>query len=251
MRIELLFLSTALALSACGGKGDDTSDSGSSGGPGSSSTSATSSSSATDATGSTSATGSGGASEGTSGATTGAASSTSLTTEATDATTTATTVATSDATTGGPPDGACRKQEDCDPNGGEICFAPDESNCGACQLPDTPCMVDDDCGPEAVCAPFEAQCACNPGENNCVPVTPCTMDAQCAPEERCDGKICVLKTCSQDGLACPPFFDCVQGTGGDECQRIPCATDGDCGDGGFCVKGRCFDVLGMCQLPAP
>jgi len=246
MRIELLFIS-ALALSACGGKGDDTSDSGSSGGPGSSSTSASSSSSATDATGSTSATGSGGASEGTSGATTGAASSTSLTTDATDATTTATT----DATTGGPPDGACRKQEDCDPNGGEICFAPDESNCGACQLPDMPCMVDDDCGPEAVCAPFEAQCACNPGENNCVPVTPCTMDAQCAPEERCDGNICVLKTCSQDGLACPPFFDCVPGTGGDECQRIPCATDGDCGDGGFCVKGRCFDGLGMCQLPAP
>lgn len=249
MRIDPLFFSTllfstTLSLAACGGKGEDTSDSGSSG----SSSTSTGSSSTAGTSGSTDATGSGGMSEGTTGVTTGATSTTSLTTgSTTDGTTVATTVATTD----GPPDGSCREQADCDLNGGEICFAPDEANCGACQVPDLPCMVDDDCGADAVCVPFEAPCACNPGENNCVPLKSCKADRDCAPEERCDAGTCVIKTCSQDGLPCPPFFDCVQGSGGNECQRIFCVSDEDCEGGGFCVKSRCFEVLGMCELPAP
>jgi hypothetical protein len=62
--------------------------------------------------------------------------------------------------------------------------------------------------------------------------------------------ICEPFTCSGDGVTCPPLFECVAGSGGDECQRLACETDAECG-GAPCVEGRCHEGFGVCQPPAP
>jgi hypothetical protein len=177
------------------------------------------------------------------------ASSISISTSETDAT--GTTAGTGDTgTTDELPPGACRSDADCFAENFEICFAPDEFNCGACQVPETPCMPDDTCAPGLVCVPFMAPCACDPGEGACVPV--CDADS-CGREASCNAMTgaCEPLKCSGDGPACPPLFACVPVRGGeDECQRQACETDEDCG-GQPCVEGLCHEGFGVCQPPAP
>ena len=43
-----------------------------------------------------------------------------------------------------------------------------------------------------------------------------------------------------------PLFECVPGSGGDECQRLSCETDGECG-GMPCVEGGRHADFGVCQ----
>lgn len=156
-----------------------------------------------------------------------------------------------DASTGGPPDGACRGDADCDDREFESCFAPDEANCGACQIPDVPCSDQSECDVGLLCVPFVAPCACDPFAMQCVPIVMCESDADCQATELCDEGSCAAKTCDQQMFDCPQFFDCVPDSEPtDHCVRHPCAADDECG-GGFCVEGACFDSLGECSPPAP
>ena len=145
--------------------------------------------------------------------------------------------------------GECRSNEDCSDEMSESCFAPGQSNCGACQVPLAPCMFDESCDVGFVCIPFVADCACSNDEGECVPV--CEGDS-CGPGATCDAVTgrCEPLTCSQDGVTCMPLFACEPGSGGDECQRMTCETDAQCG-GMPCVEGGCFESFGVCQLPAP
>lgn len=158
---------------------------------------------------------------------------------------------TGDASTGGPPDGACRGDADCDDGDFELCFAPDETNCGACQVPDAPCADQSECDIGLLCVPFIAPCACDPFAMQCVPLVMCESDGDCQDTEVCDQGACTAKTCDQHMSGCPEFFDCVPDSEpADHCVRHPCAADDEC-SGGFCVEGRCFEGLGMCSPPAP
>ena len=158
---------------------------------------------------------------------------------------------TTDATTGELPPGECRSDADCSAESFESCFAPGELNCGACMVPETPCTLGDACGPGLVYAPFMGPCACNPGEGACVPVCDaesCGREATCNPMTG----LCEPWTCFEDGPACPPFFVCAPGRGGedDRCERQACAVDSDC-FGTPCVEGFCYGEYGVCQPPAP
>lgn len=127
----------------------------------------------------------------------------------------------------------------------ESCYAPDDPNCGPCAVPQMPCQTDENCGPDATCLPFVAPCMCNFGDGECVPF--CEPDS-CAPGTVCDAVtgVCEPLTCSGDGVVCMPLFECVPGSGGDECQRLSCETDGECG-GMPCVEGGCHADFGVCQ----
>ena len=148
--------------------------------------------------------------------------------------------------TGDLPDGACRDGADCTDRS-ESCFAPGEQNCGDCQTPDSPCLDDAGCDAGFVCLPFEAPCACNLGERGCVPV--CEPDG-CGPEASCNVETgaCEPFKCADDDTLCPLHFDCVPGSGGDDCVRHPCSADADCG-GTPCVEGGCHEAFGVC-MPA-
>lgn len=149
--------------------------------------------------------------------------------------------------TGDLPAGACREEEDC-VGPGESCFTPDRPNCGDCRAPQAPCARDRACGDDEVCVPFTAPCACEPGAGQCVP----RCDDDCGADAVCDeatGK-CQPLTCSEDGVECPPHFDCVPGSGGSDCLRRVCDADDEC-EGSPCVLGHCFDDFGSCAPPAP
>lgn len=178
---------------------------------------------------------------------TGVDASTAVVTAADTGSATTTTATTTAATTGDLPDGACRSDADCAAQD-EQCFAPGEANCGDCQGPSEPCVLDRDCADGTVCAPFVASCPCDPTARGCVP----KCDGDCGPAATCDPDSgqCVPLTCSQDDLACPPHFHCAPGSGADDCERDTCAADDEC-DGGFCVESRCHDGLGHCSPLAP
>ena len=139
--------------------------------------------------------------------------------------------------TGDLPEGACRDSADCTGRF-ESCFAPGKQNCGDCQGPDNPCFDNDGCEDGLVCLPFEAPCACEPGG--------------CGPDADCNvlSGACEPFNCSDDNILCPPHFDCVPGSGGDDCVRHPCSEDADCG-GTPCVEGGCHEQFGVCMPPAP
>lgn len=218
-----------LLLTACGGGGG--------------STESTGPSSSSEATGTT--------------GTPGTTATTTTTTTTTDASTTsATTVADTDAptstagtgTTGDLPDGTCREDADCTGRF-ESCFAPGAANCGDCQSPAAPCADNTGCEPGFVCLPFDVPCACGgSGEGDCVAA--CQPDS-CGPEAPCNVMTgaCEPLTCTDDGVICPAHFDCVPGSGGDDCVRQACSGDADCG-GAPCVEGQCYEAFGECQPPA-
>lgn len=158
---------------------------------------------------------------------------------------------TTDDTATGDPEGACREDADCDQNMFEFCFSPDDSNCGACQIPDIECFGPNDCDMGSACVPFEASCACDPSAMQCVQLVVCTVDLDCPDGQFCDDMVCAPRTCDMQQFDCPLHFDCVPDSDADDhCVRHPCEDDGEC-DGGFCVEGRCFDTLGACMPPAP
>lgn len=166
-------------------------------------------------------------------------------------TTSTSTITTS--TTGGPGDGTCRSDADCDADMFESCFAPDEVNCGDCQIPDDPCDEQMACDFGLTCVPFVAPCACNPGDTQCVPILLCMTDDECPDGQSCDVEgTCTHETCDAGQALCPPQFDCdPNATTDDHCVRHPCAADDECSAGGFCVEGHCFTSLGACMPPAP
>jgi len=229
-----------LVLVACGGDGK-TSDSADTTGASEASTGDTTASGTSTGDAEASASGETGGEPTTSSTT--SSSSTSLTTE--DAS------SSGDASTGGPPDGACRSDADCDDGDFEFCFAPDEANCGACQIPDAPCVDQSECDIGLLCVPFVAACACDPSAMHCVSIVPCGSDSDCEDTDFCDEGTCAARTCDGQMFDCPAFFDCVPDAETDDhCVRHPCVSDDEC-SGGFCVEGRCFDSLGECSPPAP
>lgn len=155
----------------------------------------------------------------------------------------------SGSSSGGPMDGSCRSDADCDAGMFESCFAPDEVNCGDCQIPGVPCDAQTLCEPGFACVPFVAACACEPGAMECVAVLACLTDGDCMDDALfCSDKVCAQKTCDGQMFACPALFDCVADAPGDHCVRRMCSDDGDC-DGGLCVEGRCFAEFGNCEPP--
>lgn len=129
----------------------------------------------------------------------------------------------------------------------EICFAEDDPFCGICfQDPFGNCSADTDCfGTGQVCDDRKQPCQCNPG-NTCN--SPCTSNADCGTGDTCslpDGH-CGATTCTTDS-DCIDHFACTT-----TCARRTCSSQADCAvDGGFCVKGRCYETLGFCSFPPP
>lgn len=147
------------------------------------------------------------------------------------------------------PDGECRSDADCDATRFEQCFNADEPNCGACQIDEMQCLTDRDCG-EGVCDQVPIACGCT-GPINHVCVAKCTGPADCGEGEVCDLDTghCAPVSCTEGGT-CPPLFECVPDSGGDDCVRRSCDADAQC-DGGACVEGKCFEGYGLCMPPAP
>jgi hypothetical protein len=133
--------------------------------------------------------------------------------------------------------GRCRAESDCAMTGG-FCYAPGEPlGCGICMQP-PPCMSDAECGLGDICA--IAPCTCT-GESSC---TPGCSSTGCPEGQTCgSSNHCIPLTCGQ----CPPHFLCGPTSSG-ACVRQTCNADFDCGFG-FCVKGECYDALGMCTFP--
>lgn len=148
---------------------------------------------------------------------------------------------------GGLPDGQCRSDMDCDATNFESCYSADDPYCGPCQLDQEECLADRDCG-EGVCEEIAIDCGCD-GPTNHVCVPRCAGPADCEEGEACDLETgrCEPITCGE-GATCDPLFDCVAGSGGDDCVRRECADDRGC-DGGVCVEGRCFAAYGTCMQP--
>lgn len=163
-----------------------------------------------------------------------------------------------------PPSGTpCHTSADCDPSRFEMCFAPGASlGCGPCVPPERVCTSDADCvladGRVGICESYVNPCshpfACGAGADvtstRCIPR--CTTDASCGAGMRCnpDGT-CRALSC-MEGYVCPMFTHCGDLPGGDAhgCVRQSCSVDGDCGCGGACLTGSCFDTLGACAAPA-
>jgi hypothetical protein len=139
----------------------------------------------------------------------------------------------------------CESSDACQGSGGR-CVAPDEFiGCGTCQPLDPGCSADANCAPVGlVCGPAPATaCACVP-VLQCI--SSCTTAPFCLPGQLCDtAGHCVATPCSTD-MDCPQQFTCAE-TG---CARRACTADAECSNG-YCVRGRCFDTLGMCAAPRP
>ncbi len=141
----------------------------------------------------------------------------------------------------------CRTEADC--TDGSSCFAPGACNVGDYSDPTDACSVSADCGTDLVCQPVAATCGMG-DHNACLPS--CATRG-CADDEQCDTTtgICAPWSC-EAGYVCEPFTTCA-GMAGDAngCVRDTCVADGDCGAGGYCVGGACFDALGTCSFAVP
>lgn len=163
-----------------------------------------------------------------------------------------------------PPSGApCHSSADCDSSRFEMCYAPGASpGCGPCVPPTRTCATDADCvlgdGSTGICQSYVDPCshpfACGAGgdltSTRCIPR--CTTDASCGEGMHCNADgTCRAQTC-MEGYVCPMFTQCGDLAGGDAhgCVRQSCSVDGDCGCGGACLTGSCFDTLGACMPPA-
>lgn len=71
-------------------------------------------------------------------------------------------------------------------------------------------------------------------------------DASLAPRALSDAPV----SCTSGEHPCPAHTRCESGPGDDGhgCVRDPCVSDHDCGCGGACLGGRCFDELGRCVV---
>jgi hypothetical protein len=143
------------------------------------------------------------------------------------------------------PDGECQSDADCDADLFEQCFNADENPCGPCQADEMQCLADRDCG-EGVCELIPIACGCN-GPINHVCVAKCEGPADCEEGDVCDVETghCGPVSCTESGT-CPPLFECVPDSGGDDCVRLPCDVDAQCDDGA-CVEGKCFEGYGLCM----
>lgn len=135
----------------------------------------------------------------------------------------------------------CRSDGDC--GAAEICQAPgDPPQCGACAIASNPCAGDFACATDEICEPLT--CACNSIDKACVPG--CKLDSDCGEGMECEQRRCRAKTCSTS-KDCPALFVCSNFDDRDHCTRKECKSDKACGKDGFCVEGRCFWTLGVCE----
>ena len=157
---------------------------------------------------------------------------------------------------------ACRANSDCPLDMGrymETCLAPGQrGRCGvACSRGGGLCVTDADCAPTEICfSYYGSPCdeACGPGSlvTRCDPR--CTASS-CETGFSCDvagDGHCHPIPCGAD-YACSSHTTCQAGVDGGDlhgCVRAVCATDADCGCGGGCVWGRCYDSLGSCWANA-
>lgn len=79
------------------------------------------------------------------------------------------------------------------------------------------CIVDEDCGPDAICL-------CDDPIGRCIP-------AGCRTSEDCPDSACVGARYTSSGCPSQPQFECVRET--DQCLK-----DADCSSGSFCEWGR-------------
>jgi hypothetical protein len=147
---------------------------------------------------------------------------------------------------------SCRNETDCDLD--SFCLEPGgRLGCGNCVHAVRYCESDADCAEPTVCVEYRDPCA-EPGYcgNSFDPISSecrdrCTPDS-CAFGERCgDDGHCAPLDCLVDAYECPTFTECTASDSGEgACVRLRCDTDADCGCGGGCVKGACYDTLGEC-----
>ncbi len=140
--------------------------------------------------------------------------------------------------------GQCRDQADCEFNQSN-CYLPGQPiGCGICVTIESDCAGDQGCDPAGtgqICEPVA--CACDAA-------TICTAgcgETGCDEGETCNGTTarCEAAACD-DAAPCPASFTCSAG----HCERTTCSDDVPC-QGGYCVKGSCFAVPGVCSLPPP
>ncbi len=158
----------------------------------------------------------------------------------------------------------CHVSSECSPSRFEMCFAPGASTgCGPCVPALRTCASDGDCPSTDRCDSYVDPCTrvgfcgtgSDPTSTRCVPrctVDPSTGASSCGPGDQCetDGR-CTPIPCIA-GYVCPSHTTCHDVAGGDAhgCVRNACAFDADCGCGGACLSGSCYDTLGSCMSPA-
>lgn len=154
----------------------------------------------------------------------------------------------------------CRTTGDCNTTHFEMCYAPGASppGCGICVMAMHTCVTDADCASTDYCESYREPCAvpglCGNGSDvtstRCVPR--CSASS-CGAGESCgtDGR-CTPVSCVGGGYTCPAHTTCGDTAGGDAhgCHRDACTVDADCGCGGACLMGLCYDTLGTCIAPA-
>lgn len=148
----------------------------------------------------------------------------------------------------GGPEGACLSDSDC--GSSEYCLPPGASRpCGIACMVERTCESSADCPEGNVCVEALGPCcsAGDPLSSQCIPE--CTAGS-CGEGLTCgtDG-LCAAISCT-DGWTCPMHTTCT-GTGDAHgCSRDTCTGSGECGEGGFCVDGRCYGTPGTCTLPS-
>jgi hypothetical protein len=158
-----------------------------------------------------------------------------------------------------PPSGAgCHTDAECDSTTFQMCYAPGTGpGCPLCVHAMHLCASDADCPPEAYCESYIDPCShpgfCGNGSDvtstRCSPrctASSCAAGEQCETDGRCTPIPCV------GGYVCPAHTVCHDLAGGDAhgCVRDSCGLDSDCGCGGACLGGSCYDTLGTCMTPA-
>ena len=146
-------------------------------------------------------------------------------------------------------EGECRTEADC--SDGTSCYDEDDPFYGDCEGAERACEGDGECGEGNVCAEYQNDHPCNPGELSTRCVAACLDNAACLDGEQCDTATghCVIWACA-DGYTCPTYFSCTPDTEGTGCARDTCTDDAGCGEG-WCVDGACFAEPGFCSYAPP
>jgi hypothetical protein len=161
----------------------------------------------------------------------------------------------------------CRSSAECDGTGmqgfGEYCRGPNDGHYCGVQATEE-CWNNESCeqGPGGAChATFDP---CSPDGFGTRCQDACAVDSECQNAGQTDfvcndDKACVPQRCDQ-GFACPAYLACdpssIDPTTGitgvtHGCVFIPCAVDGDCAQGLFCVNHVCQESLGTCTPDLP
>lgn len=127
-------------------------------------------------------------------------------------------------------DDECPGGFSCDPKGEE------PQGCGACVVPEEPCVEDDACADGRVCAPFDGPCSCDAGARECA--LSCA-ERGCDDDEVCrDDGHCTPQTC-EEGYACGDQRTCD--TGAERADAHGCVLS-LCTETWTCPEGHLCDI---------